>query len=322
MQRRELLQLGAGALAAGSACWSGVGVGAGVSSADHIDAAAFHAMRRFAATPAGRIAYVERGSGPAALFFHGWPLNGFQWRGAIERLAPHRRCIAPDLIGLGYSEAPAEADVTPHAQARMMAGLLDALSIDSVDVICNDSGGVVAQLFLTLFPNRVRTILFTTTEVDENNPPPSFRPVIDLARRGLLEQYFVRAALANHDSARSGGLGAAYTNPANLTDECIETYLRPLIASPERIAQFNAYTIALDRNVLLEIAPQLAKSQAPARMLWSELAAPGFPVDSARWLDRTLPKSRGVRVIPGARLFFPEEMPDIVAEEATRLWSE
>ena len=320
MRRRELLQVGAGVLAMAAAGLPGIAMGGGIADGDRIDAAAFHAMRRFVPTPYGRIAYVERGSGPAALFFHGWPLNGFQWRGALERLSPHRRCIAPDFVGLGYSEAPADADVTPPAQARMMAALLDALSVDAVDVICNDSGGVVAQLFIALYPERVRSVLITTTEVHENNPPPSFRPVIDLARKGLLELYMLRGGLANYDAARAqNGLGGAYTNPANLTDECIETYFRPLIASTERIAQFNAYTIALDHNELIAVAPQLAKCQAPVRMLWSELAA-GFPVESAMWLDRTLPKSRGVRVIPGAKLFFPEEMPDIVAEEALALW--
>jgi haloalkane dehalogenase len=39
-----------------------------------------------------------------------------------------------------------------------------------------------------------------------------------------------------------------------------------------------------------------------------------------RWLDRTLPGSRGVRRAEGANLFFPEEMPDLIAEEATALW--
>ena len=320
MRRRELLELGAGVLAAGVAGRTGSAIAGRGAEVDAIDAAAFHAMRRFVPTPFGRIACVERGSGPAALFFHGWPLNGFQWRGAIERLSGHRRCIAPDFVGLGYTEAPAGADVTPSAQARMMAALLDALSVDMVDIICNDSGGVVAQLFMTLYPERVRTVLFTTTEVHENNPPPSFRPVIDLARKGLLELYMLRGGLANYDAARGpSALGGAYTDPANLTDECIETYFRPLIASPERIAQFNAYTIALDHNELVAIAPKLARFPAPARMLWSELAQ-GFPVESAKWLDRTLPKSRGVRVIPGSKLFFPEEMPDIVAAEALTLW--
>jgi hypothetical protein len=45
-----------------------------------------------------------------------------------------------------------------------------------------------------------------------------------------------------------------------------------------------------------------------------------FDVSWAEWLDRTLPRSRGVRRIEGAKLFFPEEMPDIIAEEALTLW--
>jgi pimeloyl-ACP methyl ester carboxylesterase len=277
-------------------------------------------MRRFAMTPFGRIAYVERGTGPAAVFLHGWPLNGFQWRGAIERLAGHRRCIAPDFVGLGYSEGPAGADVTPRAQARMIAALLDRLGIDAIDVVCNDSGGVIAQLFATLYPQRVRTLLITTTEVGQNNPPPSFRPVVQLARQGVLAQLFPVAALASYDQGRAGGLGQAYTDPANLTDECIETYLRPLVSSPERIAQFHAYTVALDENVLVPIEPQLRRFRAPARLVWSEQAA-GFPVETAQWLDQALPGSRGLRIVPGAKLFFPEEMPDIIAEEAVRLWS-
>jgi pimeloyl-ACP methyl ester carboxylesterase len=202
----------------------------------------------------------------------------------------------------------------------MMAALLDTLGVDAVDVVCNDSGGTVAQLFAARYPKRVRTILFTNCDVQENNPPTGFRPVIDLAKKGLVEQFILRPALANHALARSPqSLGGAYTNPANLTDECIEIYLSPLVASPERIARFNAYTIALEPNVLTKIEPELKRCAAPARMVWGD-AAPGFPVAGAQWLDRTLPHSRGVRIVPGAQLFFPEEMPDLIAEEAVRLW--
>ena len=48
-------------------------------------AAEFHQARKFADTTFGRIAYVEQGSGPVALFVHGFPLNGFVWRGCARR---------------------------------------------------------------------------------------------------------------------------------------------------------------------------------------------------------------------------------------------
>ncbi|MFC5435556.1 hypothetical protein ACFPME_03255 [Rhodanobacter umsongensis] len=46
-----------------------------------MQAAGFQAARRYTRTAFGRIAHVERGSGPAALF--GFPLYGFHWRGGV-----------------------------------------------------------------------------------------------------------------------------------------------------------------------------------------------------------------------------------------------
>src|SRR5262245_47300198 len=94
-----------------------------------LDAAAWSAARRFAETPFGKIAYVERGSGDAALFLHGFPLNGFQWRGALDRLSAYRRCVAPDLMGLGYSQIPDGQSLAPDAQVAMLAAQLDSRSI-------------------------------------------------------------------------------------------------------------------------------------------------------------------------------------------------
>ena len=107
-------------------------------------AAEFHASRQFAATRFGRIAYVERGTGAAALFVHGLPLNGFHWRGAMALLSADRRCIAPDLLGLGYTRA-LSIRISPVTQADMIAAFLDALAIDAADIVANDSGGAVAR---------------------------------------------------------------------------------------------------------------------------------------------------------------------------------
>src|SRR6266850_7304311 len=113
-----------------------------------IDASCYRRSRRFADLPMGRVAYVERGRGPAALFVHGYPLNGFQWRGALERLHPHRRCVAPDLMGMGFTHTREGQTISPATQATMLAAVLKSLGIDAVDLVANDSGGAVAQLFL------------------------------------------------------------------------------------------------------------------------------------------------------------------------------
>lgn len=286
-----------------------------------LDAAAYHASRRYVSTRFGRIAFVERGRGPAALFIHGFPLSGFQWRGALERLASQRRCLAPDLMGLGYSEVGEEQDLSPHAQADMLVAFLDRLSIPAVDLIANDSGGTVAQLLMAQHPRRIRTVILTDCDVHENSPPPQMRNSIQQARDGLYDKKIERH-LTDRSYARSpqGIGGGAYVDPANFSDEAIEYSFRPLIASPLRRTQLNRYLAAFEPNPLVAIKPLLEHCNAPTRMVWGT-ADPLFPLTWAEWLDRTLPKSRGVRLVDGGRLFWPEEHPDLLAAEARTLWS-
>jgi hypothetical protein len=132
MQRRDFMAM-AGSLAL-AACASRVGGLAGHAAEAPRDAAAYRAQRRMVKTRFGRIACIDHGRGAAALFLHGFPLNSFQWRGAIARLSPYRRCVAPDLLGLGYTEVAPGQGVAPGAQVDMLAELLDTLGIATVDV--------------------------------------------------------------------------------------------------------------------------------------------------------------------------------------------
>lgn len=289
------------------------------ASPDIIDAPAFHAMRRFAQTPFGKIAYVERGRGPAALFLHGFTLNGFQWRGAIERLASHRRCIAPDFMGMGYSEVPADQSLAPDAQVAMLQSLLEKLSVSSVDLVANDSGGAIAQLFLAKYPERVHTLLLTNCDTAIDSPPPSFAPIVALSRAGQFASKSLVAQRRNKELARSakrmGGL--AYTYPTNPSDEAIDTYLSPLVSSPLRMTQVEQYAIALDRNWLENIEPALRRSTVATRIVWGT-SDTIFSAKSPEWLDKAFGSSRARR---RREAVFPEEMPDVIADEARRLWA-
>jgi len=288
----------------------------------HTDAASFHASRRFADTRFGRIAYIERGSGDAALFLHGLPLNSFQWRGAIDRLSPYRRCIAADFLGLGYTEVAEGQSVAPDAQVAMLVELMDRLSVPSADIIANDSGGAVAQLLMTRHPERVRTMLLTNCDTEPDSPPPVVIPAIEASRKGVFADEWIGAWLADKQLARSakGIGGSCYADPANPTDEAIETYFTPLVSSPRRKALLHAYVIALEINPLAGIAPALAQSKIPTRVVWG-MGDDIFSKESPNYLERTLGTSRGVRRIEGSKLFWPEERPKIIAEEAKRLWS-
>jgi pimeloyl-ACP methyl ester carboxylesterase len=115
------------------------------------------------------------------------------------------------------------------------------------------------------------------------------------------------------------GCSLFYTNPTNFTDEAIEFYYSPLLSTPLRRTQFNEYAAAFLPNPLLAIEPALKRCTIPTRIVWGTNDFL-FNVSWAEWLDRTLPHSRGIRFVEGAKLFFPEEMPELIAEEARGLW--
>ena len=321
MQRRQFITAAAGFLtlaAGGQAMARGAMPQAGQDAAA---ARAYHSNRRYVATPFGDIAYVERGAGQVALFLHGFPLNGFQWRGALEWLSPYRRCIAPDSMGLGFTRVAPGQGVTPAHQVEMLAAFLDKLGIADVDLIANDSGGAVAQLFVLRYPQRVRTLLLTNCDVEPDSPPPALAPVVALAREGTYPDQWLVPWFNDHTLARSpqGFGGMCFSDPTQPTDAAIEMYFGPLIATPARKALANAYTLGLDPNPLAGIEAALRQCQIPTRIVWG-MADDIFSKDSPDYLDAILPNSRGVRRLPKAKLFWPEEYPDVVAEEARKLW--
>jgi pimeloyl-ACP methyl ester carboxylesterase len=323
LSRRNFLALSSGLLAVEAIAMCAIpGSGKAVDDAHAtLDAERFSAMRRFVRTPFGEIAYVAQGQGRAVLFLHGFPLNGFQWRGAIERLAPHALCVAPDFLGMGHTRSLPDQDVGPDSQVSMLASLLDALGLSCVDLVANDSGGAVAQLFTVRFPQRVRTLLLTNCDTEVQSPPAAMLPVIDLSRRGRFVDEWLAPWHADPALARSArGIGGlCYANPAHPTDEALAMYFGPLMESAERKAALHRYAVALARNALLGIRPALRLSRVPTRIAWG-IDDTIFDASNADYLHRSFGNSRGVRRLTGAKLFWPEERPDIIAAQARILW--
>src|SRR3984957_15321007 len=195
-------------------------------------------------TPSGRIAYVEVGSGPVTLFVHGVLVNKHLWRHQLNALSDIRRCIAVDLLAHGDTEITPEQDVSVTTNADMLAEVLDALQIDQVDLVGNDSGGGICQIFATRHPDRVRTLTLTNCDTYDNWPPAAFKPFVDMVNAGGLGDP-LNAMLADKAIFRSpGGLGPAYERPETVTDEDIEIYLRPHLRTAQRTHDLERFVAA------------------------------------------------------------------------------
>jgi pimeloyl-ACP methyl ester carboxylesterase len=242
-------------------------------------------------TPSGTISYVEQGSGPVALFVHGVLLNGWVWRHQLEGRSVLRRCIAPDLLAHGRTEISASQDVSVTANARMLAEFLDALRIDQVDLVGNDSGGGICQIFAALYPHRVRSITLTNCDTHDNWPPEAFKPFVQMVAAGGLKGTLA-AMLNDKNVYRSAqALGLAYEHPEDVADVTIDAYLQPHLRSEQRLHDLERFVGAFDNAHTVSIEGKLRSLAAPALIVWGDDDV-YFDVKWAEWLASTLPGAK------------------------------
>lgn len=276
---------------------------------------------RFVPTPQGDIALMDKGEGRVVLLIHGFPLNSFQWRDVISILAREARCLAPDLLAFGQTRTAEGQRVSFADQVQMIIALLDQLQVGAVDVVASDSGSGIAQMLAVGHSARVRSLLLTNGDVEPDSPPPALLPIIDLAVTGQLAAGFLTMNYNDKAFARSvqGIIGLSYSDPDKVTDATIEGYLGPLVGTSARRLLVDAYTAAMAPNPLEGLEAGIRALDCPMRVVWG-MADGLFAAGDADYLDGIFKQSRGVRRLTDAKLFFPEEQPEVIAEEVRYLW--
>jgi 3-oxoadipate enol-lactonase len=107
------------------------------------------------------------GDGPPILLVHGFPLDRTVWRHLAAQLTGWRR-IAPDLRGMGLSDAP-EGDYSIADYADDMTALLDVLDVERAVVCGLSMGGYVALEMAHRHPERVRALILMATRAEADS---------------------------------------------------------------------------------------------------------------------------------------------------------
>jgi len=256
---------------------------------------------------------------PPLMLVHGWPQHWFEWRKVLPRLAEHRRCVLPDLRGLGWSDAPS-AGYEKEILADDVLVILDALGIGAVDLIAHDWGGWVGFLIALRAPERLRRYLAL-------NILPPWLPWRASPRRALrlwrlwyqvvlatpwLGETVVRRSRAIAVALRSDNVHADAFSDADVAA------FAQVLSEPERARASSRYY----RDFLLREAPQILRG----RYKGTELTVPThllFGVHDVA-LGRALAEEYGAR--PGGSLtvelvedsghFIAEERPDLILARA------
>jgi pimeloyl-ACP methyl ester carboxylesterase len=278
-----------------------------------------NAHRHTAATRFGEISYLDLGAGPTALFVHGIATNAYLWRHVMDALSGQRRCIAIDLPMHGQSPVTAEQDLSLAALAAGLDDFCEVLGLTGIDLVANDTGGAIAQIFAARHPQRLATLTLTNCDTVDNLPPEAFKPMVELAAAGNLAPSAV-AMFANLEAAAQISFASGYEHLDRIDRDVIRSYLEPCFGTIERARQFERLLVSLDVGDLQAVMPQLRELTVPTLVVWGTGDA-FFDLSWAYWLRDTIPGTTRVVTVDGARLFFPEERPTDLVPHLEQHWS-
>jgi len=122
-----------------------------------------------------RVHTVIEGPAPGAvvLMLHGEPSWSYLYRKMIPIIAgTGYRAIAPDLVGFGRSDKPTErAAYTYQAHVDWMWGLIAALDLQDITLVCQDWGGLIGLRLAAEHPERFARIVAANTGLPTGDQP-------------------------------------------------------------------------------------------------------------------------------------------------------
>lgn len=270
-------------------------------------------------TKSGPASYIDTGGpGRVALFVHGLGTSSYLWRHVIDQLNGQRRCVAVDLPLHGQTPAAADQDFSLAGFARFLAEFCEELELNDIDLVANDTGGAISQVFATGHPELLHTLTLTNCEAHNNLPPKMLLPAVWLAHMGLAARISPRL-LRDIRRGRKRFYGLGYQDIENLPEDLARFWLESQFATPELARQNQRIMTSLHARDLLAIEPALARLQVPTLIVWGT-GDKFFRLKWAYWLRDTIPGATEVVELSGARIFFPDERATELTVALRRHW--
>jgi len=265
------------------------------------------AEERFVTIDGARMRYLQAGSGSPLILLHGLMGYSFSWRFTIPALARHATVYAPDQLGTGFSDRPAELDCRLCAMANRLFKFLDAVGVSSFDLLGTSHGGAVAMMAASMRATRADLHLRKLILVAPVNPWSAHgRRLAPFIGSPLGSTLFLRSV--NYMSwTFPYWLARLYGDSKRIPPGTLEGY-----EAPVSIPGSFEYAVGIvrhwtnDLRELEQVIPTLA--DIPTLLVWGS-ADPAVYVQSAEQLRRHF-KHCEVVVYPGVGHLPYEEAPD------------
>lgn len=266
-------------------------------------------MTRQIELSAGTIEYEDTGGeGRAIVLLGGLMMDASLWEQVIAGLSPDRRCVAPTLpLGAHRHAMNADADLSPHGLARLVAEFLDRLDLDDVTLVGNDTGGALVQLLACDAATRVGRIVLVSCDAFDNFPPG--RTGQTLVLTGKLSPTMFGLFMQQMRLRPVRRLPVAFGWLTMRGDAATARWIKPALKQREirRDTVRVLRGIAAQRHLMLDAAERLPSFERPALVVWASQDRV-MPPEHGHRLAELLPQGRLVE-IPESYTLIPLDQP-------------
>lgn len=260
-----------------------------------------------------RVAGPASASTPPVVFVHGFLVNATLWTKTADALAAAGvRSYAPDWPLGSHTIALGEAaDQSPRGIARQVIAFMEALELDDVTLVGNDTGGAICQFLLNIDASHIGRVVLTNCDAFTNFPPAPFGQLFKAFRsasaiRALLAP--MRVTAVRHSPA---GFGLLVSKP--LDADQTRAWVEPCMSDPAIRQDVARFAQKVDPQDLNAASNDLGSFDGPALLVWGA-GDRFFKLDYARRLRDAFSDARLVEIENG-RTFIPHDEPTRLANE-------
>ena len=268
----------------------------------------------------GETQVLELGDGPPLLLVHGGGDGAFEWVPILATLAETHRVLAVDRPGHGLADAFSyrDVDLQPHVRS-FVADVLDALELESTDVLANSIGGYWAAVFALAEPQRVRRLVIAGVPPGVVRDAPLPLRVMGVPVVGPLVGHLVMGKPSREGSRKFWGQ-MLVVNPGQLPDELLDVdaaHMRRNAADIRELLYLLIGPRGIRRHLL--VGDRMGTIQVPTLLLIGEHDAFMTPGMLHAWETiATASPSIDVLHVPGAGHLPWIDEPDRVVAEVQR----
>ena len=260
--------------------------------------------------PQGTVRYRDDGEGRPIVFVHGILVNGLLWRRVTPKLDGFRTIVPDWPLGSHGVPMQPKAVLDPPGLAKLVADFLEALDLDDVVLVGNDTGGAISQVVAADHPERLGALVLTSCDSFDNFLPMMFRGMQVAARipGGLPAMVApLRVRALRHLPPTFGWLRRRKIEP-----EVSDAYVKPYFEHAGVRRDLRKVLAGISTRHTKDAAAKLPAFDKPALVAWSADDRI-FPPEHGRRLAELLPQAR-LATIEDSYAFSPEDQPERLAQ--------